>query len=118
MPDGDTGTNLTLTVRHAVEQIQDTEAPDLATLAKEVTRAVLMGARGNSGVILSQIVRGFAEVVATAEQLDAATLARAFRRASDAAYAAVTKPVEGTMLTVIREMAEEAESQRTARFAN
>ena len=109
VPDGDTGTNLTLTVRHAVEQIQVTEAPDLATLAKEVTRAVLMGARGNSGVILSQIVRGFAEVVATAEQLDAATLARAFRRASDAAYAAVTKPVEGTMLTVIREMAEEAE---------
>src|SRR5437763_1855179 len=68
-----------------------------------------MGARGNSGVILSQIVRGFAEAVAEAKELDAATIARAFRGASDAAYAAVTKPVEGTMLTVIREMAEEAE---------
>jgi fatty acid kinase len=110
VPDGDTGTNLTLTVRHAVEQIQTTDAPDLATLAKEVTRAVLMGARGNSGVILSQIVRGFAEAVADAEEFDAATLALAFRGASDAAYAAVTKPVEGTMLTVIREMAEEAEA--------
>src|ERR1044071_1267843 len=110
VPDGDTGTNLTLTVRHAVEQIQTTDAPDLATLGKEVTRAVLMGARGNSGVILSQIVRGFAEAVAGAEEFDAATLAHAFRGASDAAYAAVTQPVEGTMLTVIREMAEDAEA--------
>ena len=107
--DGDTGTNLTLTVRAAVEQLHATTAPDLATLAKELTRAALMGARGNSGVILSQIVRGFAEAVAEAKELDAATIARAFRGASDAAYAAVTKPVEGTMLTVIREMAEEAE---------
>jgi fatty acid kinase len=110
VPDGDTGTNLTLTVRAAVEQLHATTAPDLATLAKELTRAALMGARGNSGVILSQIVRGFAEAVAEAKELDAATLARAFRGASDAAYAAVTKPVEGTMLTVIREMAEEAEA--------
>jgi DAK2 domain fusion protein YloV len=110
VPDGDTGTNLTLTVRHAVEQLHATDAPDLSTLAKEVTRAALMGARGNSGVILSQIVRGFAEAVADADEFDSATLARAFRGASDAAYAAVTKPVEGTMLTVIREMAEEAEA--------
>jgi DAK2 domain fusion protein YloV len=113
VPDGDTGTNLTLTVRAAVEQLHATTAPDLATLAKELTRAALMGARGNSGVIFSQILRGFAEVVASAEQFDAATLARAFRGASDAAYAAVTKPVEGTMLTVIREMAEEAEAHST-----
>src|SRR6187397_213729 len=110
VPDGDTGTNLTLTVRAAVEQLQTTTSRDLATLASELTRAALMGARGNSGVIFSQILRGFAEVVAQAEQLDAPTLARAFRGASDAAYAAVTKPVEGTMLTVIREMAEEAEA--------
>ncbi|MFL6069518.1 MAG: DAK2 domain-containing protein [Gaiellaceae bacterium] len=114
VPDGDTGTNLTLTVRAAVDQLQATTAPDLATLAKELTRAALMGARGNSGVILSQIVRGFAEAVADAKELDAATLARAFRGASDAAYAAVTKPVEGTMLTVIREMAEEAEAHTDA----
>jgi DAK2 domain fusion protein YloV len=109
VPDGDTGTNLTLTVRAAVEQLRATTARDLATLASELTRAALMGARGNSGVIFSQILRGFAEVAANAEQLDAPTLARAFRGASDAAYSAVTKPVEGTMLTVIREMAEEAE---------
>ena len=70
-----------------------------------------MGARGNSGVILSQIVRGFAEVVGDAPAIDSPTLARAFRGASDAAYRAVRKPVEGTMLTVIRELAEEAEAQ-------
>src|SRR6266508_2784624 len=110
VPDGDTGTNLLLTVRAAVEQLQETTARDLPTLAIELTRAALMGARGHSGVIFSQILRGFAEVVADAEQLDASTLARAFRGASDAAYGAVTKPVEGTMLTVIREMAEEAEA--------
>jgi len=83
---------------------------EMEALASELTRAALMGARGNSGVIFSQMLRGFAEVVAEAEQLDAPTLARAFRRASDTAYEMVTKPVEGTMLTVIREMAEEAES--------
>ena len=110
VPDGDTGTNLTLTVRAAVEHLDATNATDPATLAHELTRAALMGARGNSGVIFSQILRGFAEVVAEADALDAPTLARAFRGASDAAYRAVRKPVEGTMLTVIREMAEEAEA--------
>jgi fatty acid kinase len=109
VPDGDTGTNMTLTVRAAVEQLEATQATDLATLARELTRAALMGARGNSGVIFSQILRGFAEVIAEANALDSPTLARAFRGASDAAYRAVRKPVEGTMLTVIREMAEEAE---------
>jgi DAK2 domain fusion protein YloV len=110
VPDGDTGTNLALTVRAAVEQLDATTARDHATLANELTRAALMGARGNSGVIFSQILRGFAEVVAQADRLDARALARAFRSASDAAYRAVRKPVEGTMLTVIREMAEEAEA--------
>jgi fatty acid kinase len=109
VPDGDTGTNMTLTVRAAVEQLDATQATDLATLARELTRAALMGARGNSGVIFSQILRGFADVIAEANALDSPTLARAFRGASDAAYRAVRKPVEGTMLTVIREMAEEAE---------
>ena len=74
-----------------------------------------MGARGNSGVILSQIVRGFAEVLGEAPTIDSPTLARAFRSASDAAYRAVRKPVEGTMLTVIRELAEEAEAQARSR---
>jgi len=112
VPDGDTGTNMTLTLRATVEQLEATRATDLATIAHELTRAALLGARGNSGVIFSQILRGFAEVIAEADALDSPTLARAFRNASDAAYAAVREPVEGTMLTVIREMADEAEQRR------
>ena len=108
VPDGDTGTNLTLTVRGVVEALDATSAGDRAALAREVTRAALMSARGNSGVILSQIVRGAAEALAGAVAVDSAALAQAFRGAADAAYAAIRKPVEGTMLTVIRELAEEA----------
>jgi DAK2 domain fusion protein YloV len=111
VPDGDTGTNLSLTVRAILEALEKLEPSDRDRLAREVARAALMGARGNSGVILSQIVRGFAEVIGAATVIDSPTLARAFRSASDAAYRAVRKPVEGTMLTVIRELAEEAESQ-------
>jgi DAK2 domain fusion protein YloV len=111
VPDGDTGTNMLLTLRATVEQLEQTRATDLATVAHELTRAALLGARGNSGVIFSQILRGFAEVIAQAKALDSPTLARAFRNASDAAYAAVREPVEGTMLTVIREMADEAEAR-------
>jgi hypothetical protein len=110
VPDGDTGTNLTLTCRAIVEAIEQSSAGGRAELAREVTRAALMGARGNSGVILSQIVRGFAEVIGdTIGEIEGGTLARAFRSASDAAYRAVRRPVEGTMLTVIRELAEAAE---------
>ena len=120
VPDGDTGTNLTLTARAIADALETTEATDRPTLAKDVTRAALMGARGNSGVILSQIVRGFADVVGDAEPFDAAALARACRGASDAAYRAVRRPVEGTMLTVVRELAEAAEradhSQSAARL--
>jgi len=108
VPDGDTGTNLTLTVRGVLDALDSSTATDRETLAREVTRAALMSARGNSGVILSQIVRGAAEALAGAEAIDSPAIARAFRGAADAAYAAVRKPVEGTMLTVIRELAEEA----------
>jgi uncharacterized protein len=104
VPDGDTGTNLTLTGRGIVEALEASTATDRATVAKELTRAALMSARGNSGVILSQIVRGAAEVLA--DELD---VARALRGASDAAYRAVRRPVEGTMLTIVRELAEDAE---------
>ncbi len=104
VPDGDTGTNLTLSVRAIVEGLEASEADDRATLAHEVTRAALMGARGNSGVILSQIVRGAAESLRESDDL-----AAALRSACDAAYRAVRTPVEGTMLTAIRELAEEAE---------
>src|SRR5438876_1069500 len=111
VPDGDTGTNLTLTARAVVEQLDAVEAEDRAALAREVTRAALMGARGNSGVIFSQIVRGPAEVLGAAPVADAPAVATALRGAADAAYRAVRRPVEGTMLTVVREMAEEAQSQ-------
>jgi DAK2 domain fusion protein YloV len=114
VPDGDTGTNMTLTVRAVVDHLDETTSSDRPTLARELTRAALMGARGNSGVIFSQILRGFAEIAGPAETLDAPALAHAFRGASDAAYRAVRKPVEGTMLTVIREMAEEAEANTNA----
>ena len=117
VPDGDTGTNLTLTVRAVREALDELDEHDRERLAREVARAALMGARGNSGVILSQIVRGFAEVVGQAETIDSPMLARAFRSASDAAYRAVRTPVEGTMLTVIRELAEEAEVRATRRPA-
>jgi len=115
VPDGDTGTNLTLTVRGIVDALEYGADGDRATLSHQLTRAALMSARGNSGVILSQIVRGAAEVLAEPGALDSRLAARAFRGASDAAYRAVRKPVEGTMLTVIRELAEEAETQVEAR---
>ena len=114
VPDGDTGTNLTLTARAIMEVLESSTAADRSTLAKELTRAALMGARGNSGVIFSQILRGAAEALGDAGLLDAATIRRAFRAASDAAYRAVRRPVEGTMLSVIRELAEEAEDPRNA----
>ena len=106
VPDGDTGTNLALTVRAVVEALEASQADERPALAHEVSRAALMGARGNSGVILSQIVRGAAESLARRPT----TSRRALRAASDAAYRAVRKPVEGTMLTAIRELAEEAEA--------
>jgi hypothetical protein len=105
VPDGDTGTNLTLTVRAVAEALAKDGPEDRPGLAHELSRAALMGARGNSGVILSQILRGATDALAVS--LD---LPRAFRSASDAAYRAVKKPVEGTMLTAIRAMAEAAES--------
>jgi DAK2 domain fusion protein YloV len=104
VPDGDTGTNLTLTLRAIDEQLQQDGPDDRAGLAREVSRAALMGARGNSGVILSQIVRGACDALAETDDLT-----RVFRSASDAAYRAVKKPVEGTMLTAIRAMADAAE---------
>ena len=109
VPDGDTGTNLVLTLRSIVEALDASTAADSEAVAKDVTRAALMGARGNSGVIFSQVVRGFVEVLGRHEGVSSSLLSRAFRGASDTAYRAVKRPVEGTMLTVIREMAEESE---------
>jgi len=109
VPDGDTGTNLTMTARAVVDELDKSSTEDRAGLVKEVTRAALMGARGNSGVILSQIIRGAAEVLGSEATIDEQVVARAFQAARDAAYRAVREPVEGTMLSVIREIAEESE---------
>src|SRR5207237_9626893 len=109
VPDGDTGTNLLLTVRAVVEALEASRATDRAALVREVSRAALMGARGNSGVILSQIIRGAAEVLGSEATIDGQVVAQAFQAARDAAYRAVREPVEGTMLSVIRELAEESE---------
>jgi DAK2 domain fusion protein YloV len=114
VPDGDTGTNLVLTLRAVVDALEPSSADSNAALATVITRAALLGARGNSGVIFSQIVRGFADVLGTSETPTVAELSRAFRAGSDAAYRAVRDPAEGTMLTVIREMAEEAERAENA----
>ncbi|HKT43770.1 MAG TPA: DAK2 domain-containing protein [Gaiellaceae bacterium] len=113
VPDGDTGTNLTMTVRAVADAVDQTSAASRQSLARDVARGALMGARGNSGVIFSQIVRGAADVLGetAGPHIDANAAAAALRGASDAAYRAVRRPVEGTMLSVIRELAEEAEQR-------
>ncbi len=110
VPDGDTGSNLCDTVAAIVEGLEDAAGVEARGLARTATRAALMGARGNSGVILSQIVRGFAESLEGARALTPDRLADALRAASDCAYGAVRQPVEGTMLTAVREMAAAAEA--------
>ncbi|HYI63122.1 MAG TPA: DAK2 domain-containing protein [Acidimicrobiales bacterium] len=109
VPDGDTGTNMALTLESVVAEL-DSAGDDLASTCKAISHGSLMGARGNSGVLLSGILRGVAVTVDEAGGLDGPTLARALRAASDGAYAAVPRPVEGTILTVVREAAEAAEA--------
>lgn len=109
VPDGDTGTNMLLTMRSAYERIQDSQELHVGKVAQEISHGALMGARGNSGVILSQIWRGLASSLKDKGTFDATDLADALREASDTAYKGVMRPVEGTILTVIREGAEEAE---------
>src|SRR4051794_21614067 len=109
VPDGDTGTNMALTVENVLQELASTgDGADLPTTCKAISHGSLMGARGNSGVILSQILRGVASTVEQAGQLDGSSLAAALATASEAAYGAVMKPVEGTILTVVREAAEGA----------
>ena len=109
VPDGDTGTNLALTVRAVLEELQLSDAEGIPAVAAAVTRGSLMGARGNSGVILSQIVRGICEVWGRADDLATADFKKALAEGASSAYRAVKEPVEGTMLTVIREMATAAQ---------
>lgn len=109
VPDGDTGTNMSLTMSGAMEAIEDLPADAPASdVAQRLAYGALMGARGNSGVILSQIFRGFANGVGSATQIDGRDLARALDGARETAYKAVMRPVEGTMLSVIRAAAEAA----------
>ena len=107
VPDGDTGTNMALTLESVVGEL-DAAAP-MPAVCKAIAHGSLLGARGNSGVILSQVLRGLADVFADLDVVDAAAFARGLRRATDAAYDAVMRPVEGTILTVLRRSAEAAE---------
>jgi len=105
VPDGDTGTNMTLTVESVVAELAPLDDGDMAATCKAISHGSLMGARGNSGVILSQVLRGMCDVVREHDQVDGELLAAALESASSAAYGAVMKPVEGTILTVVREAA-------------
>jgi hypothetical protein len=105
VPDGDTGTNMVLTMQSAWNEIKDLGHRSISDMAAAVSKGALMGARGNSGVILSQLWRGFARGVHGTDVLDGPTLARAFREARDTAYKGVVRPVEGTILTVAKEVA-------------
>ena len=120
VPDGDTGTNMTLTIMSAVKEVNNLEDIQMAALAKAISSGSLRGARGNSGVILSQLLRGFTKGIRDLEKLDAVALARAVDKGVETAYKAVMKPKEGTILTVARgvadkalELAEDAEDLQT-----
>ena len=108
VPDGDTGTNMTLTIMSAAAEVGSLSDPDMETLAKAISSGSLRGARGNSGVILSQLLRGFTRSVRKSEELDAPAIAAAMEKGVETAYNAVMKPKEGTILTVAREAAARA----------
>jgi DAK2 domain fusion protein YloV len=112
VPDGDTGTNMALTIESVCTEVGDATRMD--DVCQALAHGSLMGARGNSGVILSQILRGLADTFTPLEAIGAADVAAGLRRASDAAYQAVMRPVEGTILTVVRSAAEAAETARDA----
>ncbi|MGH9136953.1 MAG: DAK2 domain-containing protein, partial [Acidimicrobiales bacterium] len=109
VPDGDTGTNMALTLSSVCEELESSAADGgMPETCKAISHGSLMGARGNSGVILSQILRGMAEVLRELDEAGPGEVAEALHQASSLAYGAVMKPVEGTILTVVREAAEEA----------
>lgn len=110
VPDGDTGTNMLLTMQSAKNEIKNTTEKNIGKIAHSFAQGALMGARGNSGVILSQIWRGFARALDNYETMDAPLLVRAFAEARDTAYKGVVRPVEGTILTVVKDMAAAAET--------
>ena len=109
VPDGDTGTNMSMTIMSAAKEVAAMAEPDMKSLAKAISSGSLRGARGNSGVILSQLFRGFTKVIAEYDEIDVQVLSDAFEKAVETAYKAVMKPKEGTILTVARGMAEKAQ---------
>ena len=109
VPDGDTGTNMTLTILAAASEVNALTDPSMKMLAKAISSGSLRGARGNSGVILSQLLRGFAKVIEQYDEIDAPTFAKAFEKGVETAYKAVMKPKEGTILTVAKGAAVKAE---------
>ena len=111
VPDGDTGSNMTATLNSVVSEIESLEDPEFENIIEAISHGSLMGARGNSGVIISQILRGFVSEIKNASKktIDASLFSDALRAATSAAYEAVGNPVEGTILTVVRETAEAAE---------
>ncbi len=110
VPDGDTGTNMSKTLTSAVSEIDGKDYDNFEDLLNDFSKGALKGARGNSGVILSQIVKGIAKALAEAKQINTKAFAKALQNATDIAYSAVSKPKEGTILTVIRYMAEKSSS--------
>ena len=108
VPDGDTGTNMSLTISCAIKELNKVEKDDIGQLGKALSKGSLMGARGNSGVILSQIIRGVAKSIEGKDKLSSMDIAKALKNGSDTAYKAVIKPIEGTILTVVRESSEYA----------
>lgn len=110
VPDGDTGTNMLLTMRNANKEITQLDSVHIGKVAGQIAHGAMMGSRGNSGTILSQLWLGFARTISEAHELDVELATKAFRIATDTAYRGVQRPVEGTILTVAREMTEEAEA--------
>jgi uncharacterized protein len=104
VPDGDTGTNMLLTMQAAYNEILKSEETNIGKMAKDIAQGALMGARGNSGVILSQILRGFARALDSSSEMDATMLVSAFSESRNTAYKGVVRPVEGTILTVINDV--------------
>lgn len=108
VPDGDTGTNMTLTIMAAAKEVSQIQKPTMENLSKAISSGSLRGARGNSGVILSQLFRGFTKEISNCKEIDVIVMANAFSKATETAYKAVMKPKEGTILTVARGGAEKA----------
>ena len=108
VPDGDTGTNMSMTIMSAAKEVAAMEKPQMAALAKAISSGSLRGARGNSGVILSQLFRGFTKVIAEYDEINVQVLSDALQKATETAYKAVMKPKEGTILTVARGISDKA----------